>query len=82
MVVSQNIDQNYYRPYYGTPQKGTPNFGKPPYWDIQGLGLRIRVHNNWILVGLVLVHVVQALREHIINIYVLGLDRAQWRIPV
>ena len=33
MVVSQNKGTptpKYYSPYYGNPQNGTPNFGKPP----------------------------------------------------
>ena len=36
MVVSLNRGPQYrpyYNPYYGDPQKGTPNFGKPPYRD-------------------------------------------------
>ena len=32
MVVSQNKGTpKYYSPYYGDPQRGTPNFGKLPY---------------------------------------------------
>ena len=40
MVVSQNRGTPiwtliYYNPYYGDPQKGTPNFGKLPYTVLQ-----------------------------------------------
>ena len=29
----QHRPQKYYNPYYGDPQKSTPNFGKPPNKD-------------------------------------------------
>ena len=44
MVVSQNkgtpkLTPKYYSPYYKDPQKGTPNFEKPPYLPVVLLSL-------------------------------------------